>query len=70
MVEQEYELLTTFKDATVSFTSNSETVDNHGRVVEQPLFSEVVTYTVTMNGQSITLATAVQGMYNKDCSCN
>ena len=70
MVEHEYELLTTYKDATLSFTSNSTIVDNHGRITEQPLFSEVVTYTVTMNGQTITLATAVQGMYNKDCSCN
>lgn len=69
MVEHEYELLTTYKDATVTFTSNSDIVDNHGRITQQPLFSQIVTYTVTLNGQSITLATAVEGMYNKDCGC-
>lgn len=70
MVEHEYELLTTYKDATITFTSNSTVVDNHGRITEQPLFSQIVTYTVSLNGKEITLATCVEGMYNKDCGCN
>lgn len=69
MVEHEYELLTTYKDSTVTFKSNSTVVDNHGRVTEQPLFSQIVTYTVSLNGKEITLATCVEGMYNKDCGC-
>lgn len=69
MVEHEYELLTTYKNSTVTFKSNSTVVDNHGRITEQPLFSQIVTYTVSLNGKEITLATCVEGMYNKDCGC-
>ena len=44
-------------------------ISENGRVIDQPEFSQVVTYTVTIKTgdveETITLATAVEGMYNK-----
>lgn len=71
MVEHEYDMLTKYKDYQFTFELNTETtaVNNNGRVVEQPLYTEVVTYTVTIdNGttsETITLSTIVEGMYCK-----
>lgn len=71
MVEHEYDMLTKYKDYQFTFESDTETtaVNNNGRVVEQPLYTEVVTYTVTIdNGttsETITLSTIVEGMYCK-----
>lgn len=71
MVEHEYDMLTKFKDYQFTFELNTETttVNNNGRVVEQPLYTEVVTYTITVNNgttsETITLSTIVEGMYCK-----
>ena len=71
MVEHEYDMLTKYKDYQFTFELDTETtaVNNNGRVVEQPLYTEVVTYTVTIdNGttsETITLSTIVEGMYCK-----
>lgn len=50
MVEHEYDMLTKYKDYQFTFELDTETtaVNNNGRVVEQPLYTEVVTYTVTI----------------------
>ena len=69
MVKHEYELLTTFKDTNFVFSCESKTIDTNGRVAEQPMFDEIVTYTVQVNGEEITLATMVEGRFNKDCNC-
>ena len=64
-------LMTKFKDYQFTFELNTETttVNNNGRVVEQPLYTEVVTYTITVNNgttsETITLSTIVEGMYCK-----
>ena len=66
LVETEYETMTTYKDVKYTFTSNSEYVNEYGRIVEQPEFSQVVTYEVKLaDGTSVTLASAVPGIYNK-----
>ena len=67
LVEAEYELLTTYKDYEYSFEieEGCTFVNEYGRVVEQPEFNQVVTYTVTVGGETITLATMVEGIYNK-----
>ena len=67
MVQAEYELLTTYKDVEFGFevVNGSNIVSENGRVVEQPEFNQVVTYTVTVGGETITLATMVEGIYNK-----
>lgn len=71
MVEHEYDMLTKYKDYQFTFELDTETtaVNNNGRVVEQPLYTEVVTYTVTINNgttsETITLSTIVEGMYCK-----
>ena len=71
MVEGEHALMTTFKDYTFNFevVEGEGTVTNLGRV-RQPLYSEVLTYKVTItdasgNVEEITLASAVEGKYNK-----
>ncbi|MCM1513895.1 MAG: InlB B-repeat-containing protein [Anaeroplasma bactoclasticum] len=69
MVKHEYELLTTFKDTNFVFSCDSTTIGSNGRVTEQPMFDEIVTYTVKVNGEEITLATMIEGRYNKDCNC-
>lgn len=69
MVEAEYEKLTTCKDYEITFTCDSEFVNEKGRVVKQDVNSQVVTYTVTIkNGndvQTIELASIIEGIYNK-----
>lgn len=67
MVQAEYELLTTFKDVEFAFETVEEYdfVSENGRITEQPEFTQVVQYTVTVNGESITLASVVSGIYNK-----
>ena len=65
MVEHEYQKMTTFKDVNFQFKSNSQILSEDGRIYNQPAFSEIVTYTVTVGDQEITLATAVEGLYNK-----
>ena len=71
MVEGEHALMTTFKDYSFNFevVEGEGTVTNLGRV-RQPLYSEVLTYKVTItdasgNVEEITLASAVEGKYNK-----
>ena len=63
----EYELTTTYKDTEFGFAvvSGSDIVSENGRITEQPEFSQVVKYTVTVGGQTVTLASIVEGIYNK-----
>ena len=71
LVEAEYEALTTFSDSTFELIvkDGGEIINEYGRVIEQPEFSKVVTYEVTINNgttlETITLATMVQGQYTK-----
>ena len=68
LVEAEYEAMTTYKNSTFDFEVLGETttVNEHGRVVEQPKFSETISYKVTLsNGTSITLSSIVPGVYTK-----
>ena len=64
-VKHEYKLITDFKDTKFTFTCDSDIIGKNGRVATQPLFSQIVTYTVEVNGEKITLATMVEGRYNK-----
>lgn len=64
-VKHEYKLITDFKDTKFAFTCDSDIIGKNGRVATQPLFSQIVTYTVEVNGEKITLATMVEGRYNK-----
>ena len=68
IVEAEYEVQTTFKDTKFEFSvvDGSEIVNEYGRIIEQPKFSQVVTYVVKLSdGTSITLASVVPGIYTK-----
>ena len=67
MVQAEYELLTTYKDVEYQFATveNYDFVSENGRIIDQPEFSQVVQYTVTVGGETITLASIVEGVYNK-----
>lgn len=68
LVEAEYEAMTKFKDETFEFTvlEGSNIVNEHGRVTEQPEFTQTVKYEVKLSdGTSITLATIVPGIYTK-----
>lgn len=68
LVKTEYDKLTKYNDVSYKFTvtSGNEIVNEYGRVVEQPEYSQVVTYEVELkDGTKVTLATAVQGMYTK-----
>lgn len=69
LVQAEYDKLTNLKNCEISFTSNSEYVNDKGRVVNQPLTSQVVTYTVSVKKDSKTytveLASVLEGMYNR-----
>ena len=71
LVEAERELITTFKDAKFSMELAEEYdfVSEYGRITEQPEYTQIVEYTVTVevNGstETITLATAVNGIYTK-----
>ena len=67
MVLAEYELLTTYKDVEYQFATVEEYdfVSENGRITEQPEFTQVVQYTVTVGEETITLASIVEGIYNK-----
>ena len=72
LVKAEYALLTTYKDAEYSITVDEKyasILSENGRIIAQPEFSTVVTYTVEVKvgdkTETITLATAVEGMYNR-----
>ena len=68
LVEAEYELLTKYEGYTVSIeSSNTDVINNKGRVISQPTQTTGVTYTITFTkgseSQSITLASMVKGVY-------
>ena len=72
LVEAEYALLTAYKDAEYKLTvgeGSEDILSENGRIIAQPEFSKVVTYTVEVKvgdkTETITLATAVEGMYNR-----
>ncbi len=72
LVKAEYALLTTYKDVEYSISVDEKYADilsENGRIIAQPEFSQVVTYTVTVKvgekEETLTLATAVEGMYNR-----
>ena len=72
LVKAEYALLTTYKDVEYSISVDEKYADilsENGRIIAQPEFSQVVTYTVTVKvgekEEKLTLATAVEGMYNR-----
>ena len=69
LVKAEYEKITTCKGYEFTFECGDELVNDKGRVVEQDLTSQVVTYkvTITKDGQSqtIELASIIEGSYNK-----
>ena len=72
LVEAEYALLTAYKDAEFKLTvgeGSEDILSENGRIIAQPEFSKVVTYTVEVKvgdkTETITLATAVEGMYNR-----
>lgn len=68
IVEAEYEVQTTFKDTEFEFNvlEGSDVVNEYGRIIAQPKFSQVVTYEVKLSdGTSVTLASVVPGIYTK-----
>lgn len=72
LVKAEYELLTTYKGAEYSIKVDEKyasVLSENGRIIAQPEFSQVVTYTVEVKvgdkTETVTLATAVEGMYNR-----
>lgn len=66
LVQAEYAKLVSAHDIEYTFSSNSEYLDNKGRVLKNDEKSKVVTYTVTLsNGESITLASIIEGKLNK-----
>ncbi len=69
LVQAERKAIDVFENCTVEFTSNSQTVNDKGRIAKLDNDSQIVTYTVTItNGdkvETITLASAIQGHYSK-----
>lgn len=69
LVKVEYEKITSCYNYTFAFESNSELVNEHGRVIKQRNEPQVVTYTVsiTKNGktETVELASIIDGIYNK-----
>ena len=65
LVRQEMELFSKYNDSKLTFNSESKYLDDNGRIISQPAFSQCVTYTVdyTVNGEtkSITLSSIVPG---------
>ena len=65
LVKTEMTLFSEYKDAKLSFNSDSKYLDDNGRITSQPVYSQCVTYTVdyTINGEtkSITLSSIVPG---------
>ena len=68
LVEAEYAKLTKCKDVEFIFNTNSEYLNNHGRVIKQGLTSQLIEYTVTINynnkTETITLGSILEGSYN------
>ena len=69
MVQAEYAKITTYKNYNISFSSESEYLNNLGRVIKQDEYSQVITYKVTVNdGKNIyevELASILEGTYTK-----
>lgn len=68
LVKTEYETLTNYKDTNFEFTvtSGENIVNEYGRIIEQPEFSQIITYEVKLDdGTKVTLATSVPGIYTK-----
>lgn len=70
LVKAEYEMITTFKDYTVTLTYDNKTLmDSNGRLNRQNASNNITyTLTVTKNGQSqsITLSSMVPGLYTME----
>lgn len=70
MVQAEYQLITTYKDYEFTLSSESELLSANGRVVGTPEDATCVQYTVTVKvgdkTETITLASMVQSLYNKN----
>lgn len=67
MVQVEYEILTKYSDATITFVSNNPTLlSNTGRVIGRPLTTTTVSYTLTVkigaDTKTITLNTLIPGL--------
>ena len=67
LVAMEYEILTKYSDAKISFsTSNPDLVNEYGRVIKQPRYTTSVKYTVTIEYQgkteSVDFAVVIPGL--------
>ena len=68
MVKAELEAMTTHKDISYKYEvlRGKDIINEHGRVVSQPEYSQTVTYKVTTSsGKTITLSSIVPGIYTK-----
>ncbi|MBQ2892458.1 MAG: N-acetylmuramoyl-L-alanine amidase [Bacilli bacterium] len=65
LVEAEYEKRSNYNNYSITFNSNSEYVNNHGRIIEQPKNDEVIEYSVTINNETIKLFSIIEGSNNK-----
>ena len=69
LVRAEHERITVCKDYDFTFQCESELVNEHGRVLGQKNTAQVITYDVTVTGngesQTITLASILEGTYQK-----
>ena len=69
LCEAEYNKIVQLDNSKITFTSNSDLIDNKGRVTKQSMTSELVTYTVTyeVDGKTyaLELASIIEGLYTK-----
>ena len=69
LVKAEYESITVLDGYEIAFECDSQLINDKGRVVEQGLTSQVITYTVTITKdgktETIELASILEGSYNK-----
>ena len=69
LVKCEYEKISTCQGYEFFFECDDELVNEHGRVTGQSNHSQIVTYTVTIDKdgeqQTITLASLIEGAYNR-----
>ena len=69
LVRCEYEKITACAEYEFSFDCDSEMINEYGRVTGQSNHSQIVTYTVTIvkdgEQQTITLASLIEGAYNR-----
>lgn len=69
LVEAEYAKMTTYKNYTFKMNSDSDVINEHGRITDQPLHSQVITYQVVISDgtseEVITLSSIVEGKYSK-----